>query len=609
MSLNEKSQPSRFAPNSEETKPISVDLGQAQQARLTAEGLFLLKPSATGSLVPIQVTLPFEIIAEIRDFKNQNRGLRLRWKDSEDYTHNHMVFRQDLIGDGAEVFRQLASKGFQLINGTSKTHRSTLQAFLLSARSPVKARVVDKVGFHGSTFCLPEHSFGADLMDEQVYFLSEREHKYRCSGTLSEWQDQIAAHAKGNSRLIFSLALAFAPPLLPGLHANGAGFNIFGPSSTGKTTCAYVSGSVWGGPRFYQTWNTTGNALEATAARHNNTLLILDELNSADPKTIGATAYNLANGSSKARLNRYAEAKEIKSWELLYLSTSENTLDDLLRKNHEAAKSGQEVRLVDIPVCPPGVTGGFEHPSTFSDTYALAKHLDTASKAQYGTAIVGYLEKLVALTADDFDELKQWKAEWVKSHTPREADPQVKRVVDLFGLVALAGHLASEWGITNLTDEENDWGIIQCLNSWLTHRGHNGSGETDRAVQYLRDFIDTYGSSRFESICSFDPADIKSIPRRAGWKQKEFLDGPDDNHIDDVTYFFTAGAFREAIKDLNPKEAAKHLHQLGIQKSPTATTRRIPNNGTCRVYEVSDKALTAALIGRSHRTGEFENAE
>lgn len=609
MTANDAAVRSRFAPSKEDAEPISVELNQGQRIILMPDGLTLLKPKAEGLLEPTRVTFAFDVVAEVRGFQNQGRGLRLRWQDSEGYPHHQMVYRQDLIGDGAEVFRQLASKGFPFVDGTSKVLRNAFQAFLLRATSPVKARVVDKVGFHGSTFCLPEHSYGPDLNGERVFFMGEQEHKYRPSGTLNEWQGQIAAHAKGNSRLIFSLALAFAPPLLPRLNASGGGFNAFGPSSTGKTTCAYVAGSVWGGPRYYQSWNTTGNALEATAARHNNTLLILDELNTADPKTIGATAYNLANGSSRARLNSHAEAKEIKSWLLLYLSTSENTLDDLLHKNGEASKSGQQVRLVDIPICPPGVSSGFENSSTFPNTAAMVKHLHSASKTQYGTAIGPYLDRLVAQTDDDYDRLKIWKAEWVKSHTPSGADPQVQRVVDLFGLVALGGHLASEWGITTLSDEENDWGVTQCLNSWLSHRGHTSSGESDRAVQYIRDFIDTFGSSRFEMIGSFDVSEFKSIPKRAGWKERVYLEGCEDDLPVDLTYLFTTAGFREACGDLNPRTTAKHLHQLGILKYPAAENRRISKVGVTKVHEISFKALSGGPISVDHWAGEVEDAE
>lgn len=601
---------SRFAPTCGDLEPITVELNQGQKILLLPDGLTHIKPKADGSMEPIRVTFEFDLVAEVRGFQNQGRGVRLRWKDSEGYTHHQMVFRQDLIGDGAEVFRLLASRGFPFVDGTSKPLRNAFQAFLLRASSPVKARIVEKVGFHGSTFCLPDNSFGPDLNGERVYFIGEQEHKYRSSGTLHEWQAQIAAHARGNSRLTFSLALAFAPPLLPTLHASGGGFNEFGPSSTGKTTCAFVAGSVWGGPQYWQSWNTTANALEATAARHNNTLLILDELNTADPKTIGATAYNLANGSSRARLNSHAEAKEIKSWQLLYLSTAENTLDDLLHKNGEASKSGQQVRLVDIPICPPGLSGGFEHSSIFPDTYALAKHLHSASKTQYGTAIGPYLEMLVRQSEDDLEDLRRWKAEWVKSHTPRGADPQVQRVVDLFSIVALGGHLASKWGITTLTDDENDWGISECLSSWLSHRGHTGSGETDRAVQYLRDFLDAYGSSRFEVAGTLDHSMFKSIPKRAGWRRQVFVDDREDDRLDDVTFLFTVDAFREACRDLNPKQTARQLHHLGILKSATAKPLRISKQlGVHRLYEVSYKALSGGPITVDHWAGEVEDAE
>lgn len=46
---------------------------------------------------------------------------------------------------------------------------------------------------------------------------------FAISGTLDEWQQQIAALAVSNSRLGFALSLAFAAPLLSLLGMEGAG--------------------------------------------------------------------------------------------------------------------------------------------------------------------------------------------------------------------------------------------------------------------------------------------------------------------------------------------------------------------------------------------------
>lgn len=55
---------------------------------------------------------------------------------------------------------------------------------------------------------------------------------------------------------------------------------------------------------FVRTWRITDKALEALATRHNDTLLILDEMSQVDPNQAGEVAYMLGNGRGKGRGRR-----------------------------------------------------------------------------------------------------------------------------------------------------------------------------------------------------------------------------------------------------------------------------------------------------------------
>ena len=81
--------------------------------------------------------------------------------------------------------------------------------------------------------------------------------------------------------------LAWPVPILNLLGHEGCGFNFYGHSSRGKTTLAKAAASVWGkgdSPGFVRSWRSTANALEATAALHTDTLLVLDELGVVDAR-------------------------------------------------------------------------------------------------------------------------------------------------------------------------------------------------------------------------------------------------------------------------------------------------------------------------------------
>ena len=129
----------------------------------------------------------------------------------------------------------------------------------------------------GAPPCIVERDFGdLDLR------------KYRSAETLRDWQDNILPLCAGNSRLMFAIMCAFAGPLLEILESEASGFQLFGPSSIGKTIILIVGGSVWGcrvGASahlgFLETWATTLEGVEPYGRMHNDGLLLLDETRQA----------------------------------------------------------------------------------------------------------------------------------------------------------------------------------------------------------------------------------------------------------------------------------------------------------------------------------------
>jgi putative DNA primase/helicase len=110
-----------------------------------------------------------------------------------------------------------------------------------------------------------------------------------------------------------------------------------------------LAASVYGGTSYLQRWRSTDNALEATAAQHSDCLLILDELAQIDPKTAGECAYMLANEQGKARATRTGTPRARQAWRLLFLSAGELGLSDHMAEGMKRTRTGQEVRMADIP--------------------------------------------------------------------------------------------------------------------------------------------------------------------------------------------------------------------------------------------------------------------
>lgn len=122
---------------------------------------------------------------------------------------------------------------------------------------------------------------------------------HNISGDLQLWQERIGKLCAGNSLLVLATSYALTGPLLRPCDMEGGGLHIYGASSTGKTTLALVAGSVCGGGGnrgYLRQWRSTHNALEHTAAMHNDNLLVLDEVGQATAEVVSQVAYTMLSG-------------------------------------------------------------------------------------------------------------------------------------------------------------------------------------------------------------------------------------------------------------------------------------------------------------------------
>jgi len=495
--------------------------------RLDSEGLWFLRKGRAEddgtetAAKPERICGPFQVLAEARDARACAWGLRLRWQDPDGVTHEETIPRELALGEGAELARILVRRGLWV--APEDARRKKLVAYLASVKVPGRARSVERVGWHGHAFVLPDAAFGDAADGEKVHLSLDLEHNFRVRGSLEDWQREVAIHAQGNSRLGFALSCAFAAPLLGRLGMESGGFHFCGPSSKGKTTCIEAAGSVWGGPVYRETWRATANGLEAIALSHCDCLLILDEQGQALPHEAGEVAYLLANGMDKVRARKTLEGRPRRRWQTLFLSTGEVTLADKMREDGRTPKAGQDVRMVDIPVTPEGLDQAFESWDSLPSSKALADHLRVATRQNYGSAARAFLERLCRLQERDLLELERRKVAWARTHLPRGADSQVGRVVDRFALVALAGELAAEWGIVPWRPGNAEWSADVCLRAWLVQRGGIRAGESERGLAAVLGFIERHGSSRF--------ADWENrgerIPNCAGFRRRDGHDRMD----------------------------------------------------------------------------------
>lgn len=453
-----------------------------------------------------------DILGATRDEKGTEWGRLLEWKDSDGKSHQWAVPVELLQTDGSEVRRELARQGLNI--EPSKTARDRLSAYIQVWPTERRMRCVERLGWVNGAYVLPSGAVGNS--EEHFVFQSPAiiEPAFETSGTLTQWQESVCKYAKGNSRLMFAISSMFAPTLLDLAGEDGGGFHLLGGSSNGKTTTLRIASSVWGSPaRYPRTWRATSSGLEGLATVHNDCALVLDEISQMDQSDAGNAAYMLANGEGRLRAGRTGAAKKVARWKLIFLSSGEDSVETLLTKAGKQPMAGQEIRLANIAADAGSGLGTFEFLHGFDTPSSFAESLKESAIKHHGSAGIAWLEYVVSNRAKIQDSINQRLTEFVESITPVESSGQVYRVARRFGLVALAGELATLSGVTNWNAGEATAAVRKCFFSWLELFGGSGDKESRTVVENVSNFISLHGSARFETLKdrSNDPRTINRV--------------------------------------------------------------------------------------------------
>jgi putative DNA primase/helicase len=487
-----------------------------------------------------------------------------------------------LATDGAELREELFSQGMEIASTTGA--RRHLLNYIQWANPDTKARCVSCTGWQGVAFALPDRTYN-DHAESIIYQAASLEGiTLAQGGTLDGWRDEVARPCEGNSRLVLAISTGFAGPCLGLAQAEGGGLHLRGSSSVGKSTALLVAGSIFGPPSFVRTWRQTDNALEGVARLHSDLLLILDEIGELDPKHAANVAYMLANGQGKGRANRSGEARASARWRVLFLSSGEVSLGDLVMQSGGIVRAGHEVRVMDLPADAGKGLGLFDRVPTGIAPGAFADRLKTAAATHYGYALLAFLERLTsnvdtarAILTEGRDKLAM---EWAKGTD----DGQVRRVAQRFALIAAAGELATHYGVTGWKADEAEQAARTCFAAWLNARGTKGNAEPVAMVSAVRAFLEAHGDSRFTDWDASNDDRTRTI-NRAGFRK---------NTSEGVEYYIETEAFkREVAKGLDHKAVAKALADCSALVAGSdgrlTSKPRLPGVGTRWVYRITPK--------------------
>lgn len=535
-------------------------------------GLYWHGEGREGEPIDTWIGEPLHVEAMSHDEAGHNFGRMLRFRDTTGRWREWLLPMSMLSGSGEGLCSELLTRGYVYSN----KHKNHLLNHLMQSRPDTRLVAATRTGWHGekAAFVLPNTTLG----NQGYRFQSDRMQAdyFQSKGSIESWRDLIGKRCQGNTILLLSVCTALAGALLlPAKQqvSGGAGLNLVGRSSRGKTTALQVATSVWGSPELVRNWSATGNGLEALAASQNDTFLALDELSQSSPFEAGSMVYLLANGTGKQRAARTGGIKQAACWRLMVLSSGERTLSAHMAEAGKKSKAGQEARLLDIPATN-RTHGAFDELHDMADGRAFSDTLKQATSEHCGLAGPAFVKGVMSYAGD----LPQLYSETLTLPAFQASDGVESRAAGTFALLAIAGELATDMGLTGWPEDEALNAAIEGFNLWRSERGQ-GNTETRHILQGITEFVEMHGDSRFSDI-SAHPEQAASIRNRAGYWE---------NRAEGRIWYFNSAALKEAGAGYDIKEITRTLEAegwLAEKDGDKSSVRRRAGGQRLRLYAI-----------------------
>jgi hypothetical protein len=423
------------------------------------------------------------------------------------------------------------------------------------------------------------------------------------AGTLKQWEQNVYDSAPYPTfAMCCSLAavlLNFAPDM------SSVGINLFGDSTSGKTTLLQYAASVWGNgsdpakagsnPYTYS-WNTTTNAMEALVASRNHMPFCIDEMGSSANKDHSRITYGFAGGQGKSALDASRTLKKQRTWQSFMISSGEVSCLEKMeespyggKKNH--VKAGAAIRILDIPVKQGAIKSA-----------AQANRIKGNASSYYGTLGPAYVNAIIeefshsVLTTTVQAEISK-AIERMAGNCGQALGALQIRALKTFAIAEVAGLLLVHFKLLpNFSAANVREAIDTVLADWLPTAA--GLTDAERALVSLRDFILKFQDSRFKHYSLSDERDkALGSTSSAPEKEKQQLAGYYGifDRAESDSYFLFPEAFKEATCG-ETRSVLTVLKERGLLLPGDRidrNTRRISLNG----QQVAGYCIKAEVLG------------
>ena len=457
---------------------------------------------------PIKLCSYIDVEAEGYDRRGGGRCRLVRFADTFGKIRKATVMMSELVKNQNSVLATLADQGLSLYRANAQGGNAHVAEFIRTRDVERYFQTTDSYGWLelGKKFIIPNATFG-DADGQETIYNGETEHapQYGQGGTLQQWQDTIGTNAKHSSRVAFAVCMAFASPLLRFTNEGSGGFHLVGKSSKGKSTALRAGVSVWGqvledAGEMKVSWNATGNGLELAAKSHTDLPLFIDELGQGENARVDfeQVIYMLGNGVGKRRMTKDAKGRTLSNWRLFFMSAGEYTAAQMMeRLKRRDVATGAEIRMATIDAVPVSDDlGVFESIPRGMNSKELADTFAEFGSRFYGTAGVAFMEALIADVARRGsvevmrEHIAKGVTDWVNVHA-RHYNGQIQRVAKRFALVAVAGELATEYGVLPWSTGEASNFADACFRSFVENFETSEQKER-RLCQGVIDYVVAY---------------------------------------------------------------------------------------------------------------------
>lgn len=385
---------------------------------------------------------------------------------------------------------------------------------------------------------------------------------YHSHGTFEGWKRGLRPILVGNPLVVFGALIPLAAAVSPLVGVPSPSAVLIGSSSLGKSLTARLAQSFNYSPERLMRWDGTENGIQAYAAAHCDTMLVLDELGTVQQGRLGTMIYLLSGGEGKARATSSGELRAAATIRCSVLATGEVSRAEHARSTREPLRDGQEVRLITVPV--KETYGVFSTlPRGVQTSAELARRLLAVVSSHYGHAGPEFVRELIerqeAVIRHAPEKLAQYRQEIVGQLECRDLSTIETRVLEGFSLLALAGKLAVHLDILPVAGAGVMDAVRHVFGLWLTNWREGSENGHNRSVTKVRTWFQQHAVSEFIPLGEWETASRRS---RVGYRFGHRREGP--------LYLVHIDAMRDVVcADLSLDETLGALHAAGLLATPS----------------------------------------